>query len=114
MPFIDAMIAAVPKDARDAFAETSRKLSDLLKGHGALAVHSNWGVLLDESPGHMLASRAGCGPDETVVTAWVVWPSREARDKGWEVADPEYQALMDASPVDERMYVAGFEPLGDS
>ena len=112
MAYLDGMIAAVPKSARDAYRAHSERLAELLKRHGALGLHENWGELLDEAGDQSLATRVACGPDETVVFTWVVWPSRAARDEGWAKADPEYQPLMDASPIDtDRMYVAGFEPL---
>ena len=53
-------------------------------------------------------------PDEIVVFSWVEWPSREARDKGWEEAmkDPRMKNIK--MPFDgQRMIYGGFAPLVD-
>ncbi len=113
MAYIDGMIGPVPVAAREAYQAHSARLAELLKRHGALELRENWGELLDEAGDQSLATRVHLRPGETVVFSWVVWPSRSARDQGWAAADAEYQEMMDAAPIDgERMFVAGFEPIG--
>ena len=53
-------------------------------------------------------------PDETIVFSWVEWPSKEARDTGWEKAqnDPRMKSLK--MPFDgQRMIYGGFAPILD-
>ena len=112
MAYIDGIIAPVRIVDRDAYRAHSEKLAELMKRHGALELRENWGELLDEAGDQSLSTRVDLRPDETVVFSWIVWPSRSARDRGWEAADAEYQAMMAAAPMDtDRMFVAGFEPL---
>lgn len=52
--------------------------------------------------------------DETVVFAWVVWSSKQARDAGWEkiMADPRSQPGASLMPFDgQRLIYGGFEQI---
>lgn len=53
--------------------------------------------------------------DETVVFAWVVWPSRSARDEAWKrvMADPRMlDPKRDPLPFDaQRLIYGGFETI---
>jgi uncharacterized protein YbaA (DUF1428 family) len=53
-------------------------------------------------------------PDETVVFSWIVWPSREVRDKGMKalMSDPRMQPGSNPMPFDgKRMIFGGFVPI---
>jgi uncharacterized protein YbaA (DUF1428 family) len=53
-------------------------------------------------------------PDETVVFSWIVWPSREVRDKGMNALmdDPRMQPDTNPMPFDgKRMIFGGFVPI---
>jgi uncharacterized protein YbaA (DUF1428 family) len=50
-----------------------------------------------------------------VVYSWVEWPSKSARDQGWEkaMADPRMKDMK--MPFDgQRMIYGGFEPILDA
>jgi uncharacterized protein YbaA (DUF1428 family) len=52
---------------------------------------------------------------ETVIFSWVEWPSKKARDEGWEKAmkDPRMEAMK--MPFDgQRMIYGGFSTLLDA
>jgi len=53
-------------------------------------------------------------PDETVVFSWIIWPSREVRDKGMKalMADPRMQPDTNPMPFDgKRLIFGGFVPI---
>jgi uncharacterized protein YbaA (DUF1428 family) len=53
--------------------------------------------------------------DERVVYSWVEWPSKAARDEGWEkaMADPRMKNMK--MPFDgQRVVYGGFEPILDA
>jgi uncharacterized protein YbaA (DUF1428 family) len=55
-----------------------------------------------------------CKPDETVVFAWINWPSREIRDAGMKalMSDPRMQPDKNPMPFDgKRMIFGGFVPI---
>ena len=58
-----------------------------------------------------------CKDDETVVFAWINWPSRAARDEGMKkiVADPRVQLDRNPMPFDgKRLIYGGFEVIVDA
>ena len=82
--------------------------------HGATRVVDAWG---DDVPAGAVTDYRGAVKaegDETVVYAWVEWPSKAARDEGWAkvFADPRMHAHT--TPHDRRRMVhGGFAPLLD-
>jgi len=52
--------------------------------------------------------------DETVVFSWIIWPSRDQRNKGMKkvMADPRMQLETNPMPFDgKRMIYGGFEMI---
>jgi uncharacterized protein YbaA (DUF1428 family) len=52
--------------------------------------------------------------DETVVFSWIIWPSRNQRNKGMKkvMADPRMQLETNPMPFDgKRMIYGGFEMI---
>ena len=57
-----------------------------------------------------------CRDDETVVSSWIVWPTREARMQGMKRAmeDPRLQPDTNPMPFDGmRMIYGGFDIIVD-
>ena len=55
--------------------------------------------------------------DENVVYSWIEWPSKEARDEGWEkvMADRACSPTRATMPFDgKRMIYGGFAPILDT
>jgi uncharacterized protein YbaA (DUF1428 family) len=50
---------------------------------------------------------------ENVVFAFVIWPDKESRDRGWEqiMANPDLQPGPDMPFDGKRMYWGGFKPI---
>lgn len=116
--YIDGFVILVCKDRIDAYRALAEKTAQIWKEHGAL---DYWECVGDdlhvEPPGpRSFPQVMGATDDETVVFAWAVYESREARDRANEkiMADPRMAKLM--KPENqlfdcERMAFGGFSEL---
>ncbi len=114
MTYVDGFVAAVPTANREAYKTHVEQAAAIFKEHGALKIVECWG---DDVPDGKLTSfpmAVRKKDDETVVFAWVVWPSRQARDAGMKkvMADPRAQPDFNRMPFDaKRLIFGGFEIL---
>jgi uncharacterized protein YbaA (DUF1428 family) len=116
MSYVDGFVLAVPTANREMFREHAAASAAIFKEHGALRVVECWG---DDVPdgdvtSFPLAVQKQAG--ETVVFAWILWPSREARDAGMAkaMADPRLRPERNPMPFDrERVIYGGFEAIVD-
>jgi len=112
--YVDGCLIAVPKTNKDSYKEMADKYAAILKGYGATRTVDAWG---DDVPDGKLTDYKGAvkaKPDEVVVFSWVEWPSKEARDQGWDKAqkDPRMKELK--MPFDgQRLVYGGFATLLD-
>ena len=88
----------MPKANKAAYREMADKHAAILKEYGATRTVDAWG---DDVPDGKVTDYKGAvkaTPEEVVVFSWVEWPSKEARDKGWEKAmdDPRMKDMQDA------------------
>jgi len=90
MTYIDGFVVAVPTANQAAYIEHSKQCVPIFKKHGALRIVDSWGVDVPDGKTTSFPIAVKKKPDETVVLAWIEWPSKEARDKGMEevVKDP--------------------------
>jgi uncharacterized protein YbaA (DUF1428 family) len=113
--YVDGCVIPVPAANQAAYREMADKHAAILKEYGATRTVDAWG---DDVPDGKITDYKGAvqaTQDEKVVYSWVEWPSKEARDKGWEkaMADPRMKGM--AMPFDgKRMIYGGFEPILDS
>ncbi|KNZ33752.1 MAG: RNA signal recognition particle 4.5S RNA [Methylibium sp. NZG] len=115
MTYVDGFVTPVPNANREAFAQHARGLAALFREHGALSVVDCWGDDVPEGTLTSFTMAVQRRADESVVFSWVTWPSREARDAGWEklMADPRMHSGNNPMPFDgKRMIYGGFEMLG--
>src|SRR3954462_7665340 len=112
MSYLDGFVAAVPLANRAAFIAHAKRMAALFKEHGALRVTEGWG---DDVPEGKLTSfplAVKREPGETVAFSWILWPSRAARDAGWQkiMADPRMDPKAHPMPFDgKRAIFGGFE-----
>ncbi len=116
MAYVDMFVGPVPTADKDVYAAYVVKMQALTKQAGALSAMACWG---DDAQGGMpnnpLATALDLKAGETLVTRYVKWESRSARDAGWAVlmAHPDMQTL--APPLDRsRVRYAGFEVLDEA
>lgn len=113
MTYVDGFVIPVPKANREAYRQLAAMAAPIFKEYGALKVVECWGD--DVPPGKLTSfpTAVQCNEDEVVVFSWIVWPSKEARDKGNGLAmnDPR-MVPPDIMPFDgKRMIFGGFEVL---
>ena len=117
MNYIDGFVCAVPTDNREKYRAHAAAAAIVFKEYGALHVVECWG---DDVPNGKLTSfplAVKCEPDETVVFAWIVWPSRRARDEGMKnvMRDPRSDPRTNPMPFDgKRLIYGGFEMIIDA
>ena len=116
MAYVDGFVVAVPEANRAAYVEMAAEVAEVFRDHGALRVVECWG---DDVPDGVLTSfpmAVKVEPGETVVFAWIEWPSREARDAGHAkvMADPRVKTPGAGMPFDgKRMIFGGFATVLD-
>jgi uncharacterized protein YbaA (DUF1428 family) len=112
--YIDGIVTAVPSANKDAYREMADKHAAILKEYGATRTVDAWG---DEVPDGKVTDFKGAvkaTDSEKVVYSWIEWPSKEARDRGWDAAmkDPRMKDMK--MPFDgQRLIYGGFAPLLD-
>jgi len=112
--YVDGFMAAVPTANRRRFQKHARDAACVFKEHGAVKVVECWG---DDVPDGMVTSMRmviKCRDDETAVFSWIIWPSREQRDRGMRevMKDPHLRPEAHPVPFDgKRMIYGGFEML---
>jgi len=116
MTYVDGFVVAVPTKRKEEYVKHAKEGAEVFKKYGALQAIECWG---DDVPDGKLTSfpmAVKCKPDETVVFAWIVWPSKKARTEGMEkcVTDPFFQS--ESSPIlfdGKRMIYGSFETIVD-
>lgn len=116
MNYIDGFVAAVPTGNREQYIRHATEAGAVFKEYGALKMVECWG---DDVPDGEITSfpmAVKCQPDETVVFSWIVWPSREVRDKAMPrvMEDPRLHPDTNPMPFDgKRLIYGGFNVIVD-
>ena len=117
MSYVDGFVLAVPTANREKYRQFAAEVAPMFKDYGALQIVECWGDDIPDGEMTSFPIAVRCREDETVVFSWIVWPSREVRDKGMEklVADPRMQPDEADIPFDgKRMILGGFDDLFES
>jgi uncharacterized protein YbaA (DUF1428 family) len=115
--YVDGFVIPIAKENIESYAEIAQKAGEVWKEHGALEFYECVGDDLEIE--NMLSFRkiADASEEETVIFSWIVFESREHRDKvnAAVMADPRMNEMMDSSkssPFDfKRMAYGGFKTL---
>jgi uncharacterized protein YbaA (DUF1428 family) len=114
--YVDGFVVPVPTANLEAYRKMAEKAGKVWKEHGALEVREC--VADDVKPGKVTSfpQAVQLKDDETVVFSWIVYESREARDRINEkvMADPRIKDSMDpkSMPFDGmRMFWGGFKSI---
>ena len=116
MSYIDGFVVPVLEGNKEAYRAMAAKAAPIFREYGATRVVEGWGSDLPrgKTTDFFMATKAEEG--ENVVFSWIIWPSKEVRDSGWEkvMADERMKPDMENMPFDgKRMFWGGFEPIVD-
>jgi len=110
--YIDLIVASVPNHRKLEYLEFCQVSSKFMKKFGAVQCFDFWG---DDIPAGQLTSlplAVKANADETIVSSLIIWPSKEARNKGMELCeqDPEFNQL-DMIFDGKKVIFGGFQVL---
>jgi uncharacterized protein YbaA (DUF1428 family) len=116
MAYIDGFVVPVPTANREAYRAFAERAAAVFREHGALKVVECWGDDVPEGKFTSFPMSVKLEKSETVVFAWITWPSRQVRDAGMKkvMADPRVQPGTNPMPFDgKRLIYGGFEMIVD-
>jgi uncharacterized protein YbaA (DUF1428 family) len=114
MKYVDGFVAAVPTANREAYHQHAELAAGVFKENGALSVVECWGDDVPEGEETSFPLAVKRQPDESVVFAWITWPSKAARDAGMAkvMTDPRMDMKINPMPFDgKRLIYGGFDVL---
>jgi len=114
--YVDGFLLPIAKDNVDKYKEIAQKAGEIWKEHGALEYFECAGDDLEIEKMVSFKKSADASEDETVIFAWIVFESKEERDKinAAVMEDSRLKEMMDpqSSPFDyKRMAYGGFTTL---
>jgi uncharacterized protein YbaA (DUF1428 family) len=114
MSYIDGFILPLPKGKEDEYRSIAEMFARKAEAQGALGSVEAIGDGLEHGHTTDFYRAVQATDDENVVFSFIVWPSKEVRDAGWQkiMADPEMQPGAQPMPFDgKRMFWGGFKPF---
>lgn len=114
MTYVDGFIAAVPTANREIYRKHAQDAAAVFREHGALSLVECWGDDVPDGEVTSFPMAVKCQSDETVVFAWITWPSKEVRDAGMKKVMEDSRMQPDSNPMPfdgKRMIYGGFEVL---
>ncbi|QOL25186.1 DUF1428 domain-containing protein [Thalassotalea sp. LPB0316] len=114
MSYVDCFVAAVPIKNKASYLAHAKATGELFIEFGAIELVENWGDDVPDGELTSLPMAVKANADEAVVFSWVVWPSKEIRDKGWSaiMADSRMSPEHNPMPFDgKRLIYGGFDTI---
>ncbi|MFZ1681427.1 MAG: DUF1428 domain-containing protein [Rhizobiaceae bacterium] len=113
MAYVDLIAAAVPTARKAEYATYAARMDRLFRQAGAIEIVDCWGDDVPEGELTSFPKAVRCAPDETVVTGWIKWPSKTARDAAWAdlAKHPDMQPGAELPFDGRRLIYGGFETI---
>jgi uncharacterized protein YbaA (DUF1428 family) len=113
MSYVDGFVVPVPKAKLEEYRKFSERTGKLCKKHGAVQYLES--VADDVQPGKVTSfpQAVQLKPDEVVMLSWVIYKSREDRDRINKLVMEEMEKVKPEDwPFDgKRMFMGGFKPI---
>jgi uncharacterized protein YbaA (DUF1428 family) len=112
MAYVDFFCLPLTPSKLDEYIKHAEVFATVMKEHGLLRYCE---AIADDVPKGEVTDfyrAVAAKQDETVVTAYAVWPDKATRDKAWaeSMKDPRFK--MEDMPFDgKRMFWGGFKPI---
>ncbi|KXF80467.1 DUF1428 domain-containing protein [Enterovibrio coralii] len=92
MLYVDGLVTALPAKNKDTYQQLVKDAVPLMRSYGAIQV-----VHCSDKPTHQNVTQEDYETAKGVVVfSWIIWPSREVRDRGMEkmLSDPRFDDVM--------------------
>ncbi|MBV7298457.1 DUF1428 domain-containing protein [Enterovibrio paralichthyis] len=98
MLYVDGLVTVLPAFNIDAYYRLLDEAIPLIRAYGAISVVP----CNEEESADQLAAFERHIDDAVVVFSWIIWPSREVRDRGMErmLADPRIDDVMNPASLE--------------
>jgi uncharacterized protein YbaA (DUF1428 family) len=113
--YVDGCLIPVPVANKAEYLELADKNAAIYKHYGATRVVDAWGDDVPEGKVTDYKGAVQANEGESVIFSWIEWPSKQARDQGWEklMQDPRMKDMK--MPFDgRRMIYGGFATMIDA
>ena len=116
MAYNEGFVIPVPKDKKDAYRDSAKTAAEMFIEHGAQRLVECWGDDVPHGKVTDFYRAVEATADEGIVFSWIIWPSKEVRDRGTEkvMADPRMQPGSDMPFDMKRLIYGGFDLLLDT
>lgn len=111
MDYLEFFVAPVKTTEKDRFTEQAKAMAEALLRAGAKEVVDAWGTDVPEGEVTSLPMAVKLEADETVACGWIRWPSKAARDAGWEAVMAGPQTSDEMAFDGKRLIFGGFTAL---
>ncbi|MDD1780094.1 DUF1428 domain-containing protein [Enterovibrio sp. ZSDZ35] len=98
MLYVDGLVTALPAKNKDTYQQLVNDAVPLIQAYGAIKV-----VHCSDKPTNKAVKPEGYKTEKGVVVfSWIIWPSREIRDRGMErmLSDPRFDDVMNPVCLD--------------
>lgn len=114
MGYVDGSLVPVPIDNKDAYSALTATQVAVIKEYGATRLVDAWGHDVPDGKVTDCKRAVNATHDETVNFTWIEWPSKKARDAGWEKVFADPRMHPDNVPYDSKRRInGGFFPILD-
>lgn len=118
--YIDGFVLPIPKKHLNEYREVAGKVAEIWKEYGALGYFEYVGDDLKLEGTRSFSELVNANEDEAIIFGWVVFPSREIRDRANEKVPTDSRMNDLVAPLTDpsrmifdagRMVYGGFKPL---